>query len=162
VLMRFAAAIFIKLLDRFPRFEIAAYLLVIVIGLKLLLDWGFNPDWSFKEQPWIANRMSEGWKETFTEVEADRRELIHDYDAWLRENWIFNVQHEREAEHAPAPAAEEKHEGEIARPHVPHLLDFHDVRFPECMAFWIIMVTCFVIGFMPARKPHTQTLEKTP
>ncbi|MEX2027275.1 MAG: hypothetical protein WEH44_08235, partial [Pirellulaceae bacterium] len=88
VLMRFAAAIFIKLLDRFPRFEIAAYLLVIVIGLKLLLDWGFNSDWSFKEQPWIANRLSDGWKETFSELEADRRELIHDYDAWLRENWI--------------------------------------------------------------------------
>jgi YkoY family integral membrane protein len=42
ILMRFAAVIFIKLLDRFPRFETAAYLLVIVIGLKLVLDWGFN------------------------------------------------------------------------------------------------------------------------
>lgn len=42
VLMRFAAAIFIRLLERFPRFELAAYLLVLVIGGKLLLDWGFN------------------------------------------------------------------------------------------------------------------------
>jgi YkoY family integral membrane protein len=42
VLMRFAAVIFIKLLDRFPRFEISAYLLVIVIGGKLLADWGLN------------------------------------------------------------------------------------------------------------------------
>ncbi|MGH7201484.1 MAG: TerC family protein [Planctomycetaceae bacterium] len=42
VLMRFAAVIFIKLLERFPRFETAAYLLVIVIGGKLLADWGFN------------------------------------------------------------------------------------------------------------------------
>jgi YkoY family integral membrane protein len=42
VLMRFAAAMFIKLLERFPRFETSAYLLVIVIGLKLLVDWGFN------------------------------------------------------------------------------------------------------------------------
>lgn len=42
ILMRFAAVIFIKLLDRFPRFEEAAYLLVIVIGGKLLADWYFN------------------------------------------------------------------------------------------------------------------------
>jgi YkoY family integral membrane protein len=42
VLMRFAAAVFIRLLERFPRFETAAYLLVIVIGAKLLVDWGFN------------------------------------------------------------------------------------------------------------------------
>jgi YkoY family integral membrane protein len=42
ILMRFAAVIFIKLLERFPRFEISAYLLVMVIGLKLVADWGFN------------------------------------------------------------------------------------------------------------------------
>ena len=44
VLMRFAAALFIRLLDRFPRFELAAYLLVLLIGLKLAIDWYFNPD----------------------------------------------------------------------------------------------------------------------
>ena len=45
ILMRFAAVVFIKLLDRFPRFEQAAYFLVSVIGGKLLLDWWFNtPD----------------------------------------------------------------------------------------------------------------------
>jgi YkoY family integral membrane protein len=42
VLMRFAAAMFIKLLERFPRFETSAYLLVIVIGMKLLVDWALN------------------------------------------------------------------------------------------------------------------------
>jgi YkoY family integral membrane protein len=42
ILMRFAAVIFIKLLEKFPRFETAAYILVAVIGLKLLVDWGFN------------------------------------------------------------------------------------------------------------------------
>ena len=42
ILMRFAAVIFIRLLEKFPRFETAAYLLVAVIGAKLLLDWGFN------------------------------------------------------------------------------------------------------------------------
>lgn len=42
ILMRIAAALIIRLLDKFPRFETAAYLLIIVIGLKLLADWGFN------------------------------------------------------------------------------------------------------------------------
>jgi len=40
MLMRVAAAMFIRLLEKFPRFEVSAYLLVIVIGLKLLIDWG--------------------------------------------------------------------------------------------------------------------------
>ena len=42
VLMRVAATMFIKLLERFPRFETSAYLLVAVIGGKLLVDWGAN------------------------------------------------------------------------------------------------------------------------
>jgi predicted tellurium resistance membrane protein TerC len=42
ILMRFAAVLFIKLLERFPRFEVTAYLLVLVIGGKLLADWAFN------------------------------------------------------------------------------------------------------------------------
>jgi len=44
MLMRVAAAMFIKLLERFPRFETSAYLLVLTIGLKLLVDWGFNSE----------------------------------------------------------------------------------------------------------------------
>ncbi len=44
ILMRFAAVIFIRLLERFPRFESTAYWLVFLIGLKLLIDWGFNTD----------------------------------------------------------------------------------------------------------------------
>jgi len=46
VLMRFAAVVFIKLLDKFPRFEVSAYLLVAIIGLKLVLDWAshYFPD----------------------------------------------------------------------------------------------------------------------
>lgn len=39
ILMRFAAVLFIRLLERFPRFEVSAYLLVAVIGGKLLVDW---------------------------------------------------------------------------------------------------------------------------
>src|SRR4051812_46950344 len=42
IAMRFAAAMFIKLIDKFPRFELSAYLLVLVIGLKLTLDYLFN------------------------------------------------------------------------------------------------------------------------
>jgi YkoY family integral membrane protein len=42
ILMRFAAVVFIRLLEKFPRFELSAYLLVLVIGLKLIADWWFN------------------------------------------------------------------------------------------------------------------------
>jgi predicted tellurium resistance membrane protein TerC len=44
MLMRVAAAMFIRLLERFPRFETSAYLLVMTIGIKLLVDWGFNSE----------------------------------------------------------------------------------------------------------------------
>lgn len=150
VLMRFAAVIFIGLLDKFPRFELAAYLLVVIIGLKLLVDWGFNSDWSFEQQKWIQNRMSQEWKETFADLEADRRELVHNYDDWLQRNWIFDVQHEHEKAPQPAPQPANG-KGVIAAPHVPHLLDFHDLRFPECITFWVLMVICFGIGFMPVK-----------
>ena len=43
LLVRVAASLFIKLLDKFSRFETAAYLLVLVIGVKLTVDWAFNP-----------------------------------------------------------------------------------------------------------------------
>lgn len=42
VLMRFAAAGFSKLISRFPRFELAAHLMVLVVGLKLLADYGLD------------------------------------------------------------------------------------------------------------------------
>ncbi len=42
MLMRVAAAMFIRLLERFPRFETSAYLLVLTIGVKLLVDWAVN------------------------------------------------------------------------------------------------------------------------
>jgi YkoY family integral membrane protein len=44
ILMRFAAVIFIKMLEKFPRFSTAAYLLVLVIGGKLVVDWWFNSE----------------------------------------------------------------------------------------------------------------------
>jgi predicted tellurium resistance membrane protein TerC len=80
MLMRVAAVIFIRLLQRFPRFEVAAYLLVAVIGGKLLVDWGFNS------------------------------------------------------------------------PEHPHRINFHSPTRPEFWAFWILMLVCFCIGFLPQRR----------
>jgi len=80
MLMRVAAVFIIRLLEKFPRFETAAYLLIIVIGLKLLADWGFNS----------------------------------------KEN--------------------------------PHNIDFHDVAHPEFWVFWVSMLVCLGIGFLPKSK----------
>lgn len=41
LLMRFAASQFIRLLEKYPRFEPTAYILVLTIGVKLLID-GFH------------------------------------------------------------------------------------------------------------------------
>jgi len=85
ILMRFAAMLFIRILERFPRFQTAAYLLVLIIGLKLVIDWGGN--------------------------------------------YFF------------------------ATPERPHPVDFHSFKNPATWIFWISMVVCFAIGFVPARKP---------
>ncbi len=138
VLMRFAAIIFIRLLEKFPRFELAAYLLVAVIGLKLLADWGFNSDWSFGKPE--AGKNPGGWKETFEGVEERRLALVHSYESWLDENWFLKIPH-----HEAAPVQEEG--GIDLPPYVPHLLDFHQWRRPEFMAFWITMLACFGVGF---------------
>lgn len=61
MLMRVAAALFIRLLEKFPRFEVAAYLLVIVIGLKLLVDWGFNREGSPYRVDFHSYRTPEFW-----------------------------------------------------------------------------------------------------
>lgn len=157
ILMRFAATIFIRLLDRFPRFETAAYLLVILIGVKLLVDWGFNSDWSFQKQPWIHSRLGT-WQQTFDGLEKDRRQLVHDYDDWLDNHWIFDVKHE----HGEAPP-QQPQPGQIVRPPpVPHLLDFHDLRFPECMLFWVLMILCFSVGFIPQRGRESLAGQTTP
>ncbi|WP_425614970.1 hypothetical protein NA78x_004854 [Anatilimnocola sp. NA78] len=163
VLMRFAAAIFIRLLEKFPRFEMSAYLLVIVIGLKLLGDWTFNSDWSFHNH--FAEGMLGSAKPTFVQIEERRREAVHDYEEWLGENWPLKIvpEHIRlERQIAAAKEAEERDEEKIAAlekrldhhntHHIPHLLDFHDLRRPECMSFWIIMVLCFCYGFIPGKK----------
>ncbi|MBL8891246.1 MAG: hypothetical protein JNL67_14800 [Planctomycetaceae bacterium] len=117
VLMRFAAVLFIKLLDRFPRFETAAYLLVSIIGLKLLADWGLNSDWS-----------SYGWTGNVEWAKA--------YLSWLKENWIFTL-----------PPESHEH---------PHLIDFHDLRRPECILFWLSMALAFCVGFLPKRNVGQQ------
>jgi YkoY family integral membrane protein len=47
IAMRFAAGIFIQLLARFPRFEPTAYILVFLVGLKLLVE-GFAAELDIK------------------------------------------------------------------------------------------------------------------
>ncbi len=88
ILMRFAAAVFIKLLERFPRFETAAYLLVTLIGLKLVVDYAFN-------------------------------------DA-----------------HLP----------------LPHL-DFHSVYSPAFWIFWLLMLLCFMTGFLSPKPKAAESSE---
>ena len=112
VVMRFAASLFIRLLDKFPRFESSAYLLVVVIGGKLLADWGFNSDWS-------------GWGWTGNQVWAES------YVAWLNAHWPLRLSE--------------------ASGHHPHMLDFHDLRRPECILFWLTMIATFCVGFLPRK-----------
>jgi YkoY family integral membrane protein len=64
VLMRFAAAVFIRLLERFPRFETAAYLLVTMIGGKLVVDY-------------LCNDANLGWRH------------LHFHDVSAVEFWVF-------------------------------------------------------------------------
>ena len=49
IMMRFAASIFIKMLDRFPAFETTAYLLVLAIGVKVILEGMQIPGIDFHE-----------------------------------------------------------------------------------------------------------------
>ncbi|XZE43869.1 TerC family protein [Pirellulaceae bacterium SH467] len=131
VLMRFAAALFVRLLERFPRFEISAYLLVSIIGIKLLADWAFNSNWSFEGATWLGS-----WQPWFASLEESRIELVHAYESWLIGSWPLGM-----SEHAEGPIKA-----------APKLLDFHDFRRPECSGFWIVMLSCFFVGFLP--KPN--------
>jgi hypothetical protein len=116
--MRFAAAMFVGLLTRFPRFETAAYLLVIVIGAKLLADWGLNSD--FTSWGWTGNQH---W--------------AAQYVSWLQAHWPLPLSH-KSSEHV-------------------QLLDFHDLRRPECLVFWLAMLCTFCIGFIPRREADRPT-----
>lgn len=175
VLMRFAAAMFVRLLDRFPRFEVSAYLLVIIIGCKLLADWGFNSDWSYQQSPWIASRLG-SWSQTFKDLETTRRDSVHSYEQWLTTNWpltkgakLGHADHHDEdhaTDHSNTPTGAESHaqatekeaaKKEVSVPHIPHLLDFHDLRRPECLSFWLAMAVCFGIGFIPRSRNSLDT-----
>jgi predicted tellurium resistance membrane protein TerC len=135
ILMRFAASYFVRLLERFPRFEIAAYLLVVAIGFKLLADWAFNSDWSFQGQTWIGD-----WQPWFQDLEHTRLGWVEAYEKWLINSWPFGM-----STHVHV-------EGNMGIKHVPHLLDFHDFRRPECSGFWLIMLACFFVGFIPRKE----------
>lgn len=134
VLMRFAARIFIRLLERYPRFELSAYLLVFTIGMKLLADWALNSDWSFHGQTWMGS-----WQPWFQSLEETRLGWVHGYEQWLANNWPLGI-----SEAAPIPESQKSL-------HVEHVLNFHDLRRPECSGFWLIMLSCFFIGFLPRR-----------
>jgi predicted tellurium resistance membrane protein TerC len=136
ILMRFAAAWFVKLLERFPRFELSAYLLVVIIGLKLLADWAFNSDWSFAGHQWLGS-----WQPWFQGIEDARVQCVSTYEAWLLNSWPLGM-----GEHG---------ELDPNLPHTPHLLDFHDLRRPECSGFWLAMLGCFSLGFLPRKGKHS-------
>lgn len=86
LLMRVAAALFIRLLDKFPRFETAAYLLVTVIGFKLLVDWwGNDPD--YFPQAWKNGYLAQlrSWG-----IEIGKEAHVIDFHHANRpEFWIF-------------------------------------------------------------------------
>jgi YkoY family integral membrane protein len=149
-LMRVAASMFIRLLERFPRFETAAYLLVIVIGLKLLADWGVNSDWSFNNAP-LMSRALGGSKQAFENLEDQRRICIQDYEGWLEANWPFPPSRWEQQHQLPA-------QGDEDPLHTPHLLNFHQLTRPESLAFWLSMATCFCVGFIPKRSRKEQRL----
>jgi YkoY family integral membrane protein len=161
IALRFAAGLVIKLLESFPRFEIAAYLLVLVIGLKLFLDWGFNSDWS----TWSPG------------LEKQRLASIESYEKWLEKKWIFKIPRHHQAAGpgvpaaAPAPGAPAPADPAVPAPALPaaaapvpaapqppglvqpqHLLDFHDPRRPEFITFWLSMLAALASGFIPPRK----------
>jgi len=141
MLLRIAAGAFIWLLGKFPRFEISAYLLVLVIGCKLLADWGLNSDW---------HEWSPGFEKT-------RLAWIENYESWLKDKWILDVQpHEHEPPEAGEGAAHaEGGKAAAEAPKAPrHLLDFHNLRRPECIGFWLLMLVSFLTGFIPPREKH--------
>ncbi len=139
ILMRFAASMFIRLLDKFPRFELSAYLLVAIIGIKLVLDWGCNSDWSFDKTPGLANRLG-SWHQSFQEFEQKRVAVAANYDKWLETSWPLG--------HAKPAAHSEQ---------APHILNFHDMRRPETILFWTTMLGCFAYGFIPPRRKKAAT-----
>ncbi len=75
VMMRFAAGMFIGLLNRFPNFENTAYLLVLIIGIKVILEGLRLPG-----------------------------------------------------------------------------IDFHSAASPSFWIFWLLMLTCLLVGFVPQQK----------
>lgn len=144
VLMRFAAVAFMRLLERFPRFELSAYLLVMIIGLKLVIDWGINSDWSHEKHRAVAAVVGD---DTLDQLEQSRRRLADRYNHWIATRWIFpSAAETHEEKSADEPSAEED------TSHTPHVLDFHRFSRPESVALWSAMAFCVGIGFLPVRK----------
>ena len=60
IAMRFAAGLFIQLLAKFPRFEPTAYILVFLVGLKLLLE-GFADEFQWEQINFHDPKMFSFW-----------------------------------------------------------------------------------------------------
>jgi YkoY family integral membrane protein len=140
IALRFAAGMVIKLLENFPRFEVAAYVLVLVIGIKLLADWGVNSD----------------WRPQSLALENQRIAVADRYEDWLEHSWIFKIKSEHQEVPPPdaappqnAPPHDEM-KPQLVLPR--HLLDFHDPRRPEFILFWVSMLAALLSGFIPPRK----------
>ncbi len=79
LMMRFAASIFIRLLEKFPRFEPTAYILVFIVGLKLVVDGFHFPSINFHDAHnpaflifWLTMAASLVYGFTKTELKAKR------------------------------------------------------------------------------------------
>jgi predicted tellurium resistance membrane protein TerC len=114
ILMRFAAVIFIRLLEKFPRFETAAYLLVAAIGSKLLLDWGFNTPESHMEGAIAIAGRRFAWN-----YHSEERHVLDFHALWDKAG------------------------------HVNH----------EFGIFWVSMLVCFMIGFLPSKEKRRDLSE---
>ena len=123
---------------------------LIIVGLLVLLEGLLSIDNALvlgmlvkrlpkhqRSKAWLGD-----WQTWFQGIEDARLGAVSGYENWLNTQWPLGM-----AQHAHK-------EGSIAR--TPHLLDFHDFRRPECSGFWLVMLACFLGGFLPrkGRREH--------
>jgi hypothetical protein len=41
----------------------------------------------------------------------------------------------------------------------PHTIDFHSVHRPEFWVFWISMIACLAVGFVPKRRVNNESVD---
>jgi hypothetical protein len=95
-----------------------------------------------RDQPYAAKALGTA-TQSFENLEASRLRTIDSYEHWLENRWIFGLAHH---------VTESPTDSDVEMPAAKRsLLDFHDIRRPECMTFWLTMLVCFLVGFMPSR-----------